>query len=183
MAKMKTEEQPVVSPVEPPVETKAELVPATDFKSLFAREVNAKHPIKSVKMARTLTRPLIAMTYEKRLLFQCSGEMYIMTLKGKGRSADFAPARVVDGTAFRVDKDGNQTSEECTLIFNEMMVGGLEHGGFRVLAVPETEQEGVDYVEKGTTSITGRAFAFQLANVNEDKGYRVIDVREVSIER
>lgn len=167
---------------EKPSESSTELVPLTDVKSLFSRDINGGNKIKSLRLGKTLTRPLIAMTHEKRLLFTCKSEMYTMELKGKTAKSDYAEARVVDGIAYRLDKEGNQTSEECTLIFNEMMVGGLSRGGFTVLLPTETVDGGTEYKANGETLLTDHSFAFQLMGVNEDKGYKVIDCREVFLQ-
>lgn len=157
-------------------ETSVVLADSDHLKALFARGVNSIAPVKGLRFKRTLTRPLLAAAHFKQLLFDVTGDMYIMTLPAKGRGAAPSQARVVDGVDL-------ETGEEATLMCNEMIVGAFKRAGFQTLQPKDGAEDAVEFVTAAGSSLKGHAFAFRAGSINEEKGYRRVDVIEVEVER
>jgi hypothetical protein len=143
---------------------------------LFARSINKANPVKSLKLKRVLTKPLLAMAHIKQLLFTLTSDMFIMTLPAKGRGAAPSLCVVADGVDVENGQDG-------TLVMNTIMISALEKAGFRVVKTAPGEDGVVLTSETPGHSLVGKTFAFKRGDVNEEKGYRYIDVVEVDIER
>ncbi len=149
---------------------------STSIPDLFSRASNSPTPIRSITFKRTLTKPLIAMAHLKQLIFECKSEVYIMPLPLKGRSGGQGDARVIDG----LDIENN---EEVTLIVNEMIASSWQRAGFQCIASVKQEGKENALVSVAGKSIIGHAFGLRRGDMNADKGYRVVDVVEVEIER
>lgn len=149
---------------------------SSDLSSLFSRAVNSSTPIKSITFKRTLTKPLIAMAHLRQLLFECRSEVYTMDLPLKGRAGGVGAARVIDG----LDIESN---EEVTLIVNEMIASAWQRAGFAMIASVKQEGKENALVQVAGNSIIGHTFGLRRGDMNADKGYRVIDVVEVGVER
>ena len=177
--KVKDQEKPVepVKPEEkPPATTEVVTQDADKLKVLFARGVNAISPVKSITLKSVLTKPLVAAAHFKQFLFTAHGDMYVMILPAKGRGAEPTEARVIDG----LDVESGQ---ECILMVNAMMAGAMKRAGYAVITDnPDPEAE-TRYVPSAGNPLKGHSFAFKSGNINEDAGYRHVDVVEVEIER
>ena len=96
-----------------------------------------------------------------------------MTLPAKGRGQTPTPCRVIDG--------GNvMTGEEITLICNAMVASAWKKAGYRVMEIVTNEHDESSIVEVAGQSLIGHRFALVSGSINDEKGYRYVDVAEAT---
>jgi hypothetical protein len=143
---------------------------------IFGKTNHIGRPIRSLTLKSTLTRPLLAAAHFKKLLFTCTGELYLMPLKGKSRAGEISDCVVVDG----IDEE---TGEEATLMCNAMMSSAFGRAGYATYVYGEDAEGNVVCNSASGLPIFGHSFAFKAGLINEGEGYRRVDVVEVTIER
>lgn len=156
----------------PEDETSLERRPGSELSRVFDEQEAVVAPLGHFKFKRTLTKPLVAMAHMRQFFILCDSDMYTLTLPARSRGAAPTPVRAIDGRDI-------ETSEEITLLINEMMASAMSRAGYRVLRLVKNELDESTMVETDGYSLIGAAFAFKRGEINEEKGYRVVETVEL----
>lgn len=179
MSKRQREQEVPVTPVQEPTTTAVATVEAVKTSDLFKRPINSIGPVRTLKLKRVLTRPLVSMSKRKELAVECQSEMYLMELPLTGRKGGTAPTRVFDAVELVPTEHGFQQGDEVIVLCHEIMASAIGKSGYSTIKSIDDGEGNLTFETISGAPLKGKCLGFISGDIADGKRYRAISVAEL----
>jgi hypothetical protein len=179
MAKTKQEEKLPEIPVTPETVNPEVEINNSQVRDLFHQPIVQRGVVRTLKMRRTLTRPLVSMAKRKTLAVECESDIFVMDLPLKGRAGGMSSVRVFEAKELVPTEAGFIDGDECLVVVHEIMASSLSKAGYESMKLNEDPQAEQQYVTIPGKSLKGALLGFLSGDIEDGKRYRSISVAEL----
>lgn len=154
-------------------------VEPVEVSDLFKRPINSVGPVRSLKLKRVLTRPLVSMSKRKELAVECQSDMYLMELPLTSRGGGLSATRVFDAVELIPVAGGVQAGDEIIVLCHEIMASAIGKAGYSTLKSVDDGDGGIKYEPVAGNPLKGKCLGFISGEAADGKRYRAISVAEL----